>query len=55
MWYGANTVANGRGSVMVYAVTADQVECWFAAFNRDEEWKLKATEGVTRSTLEHWL
>ena len=55
LWYSANTVANGRGIVMVYVVTADQVECWFAAFNREEEWKLKATKGVTRDKLESWL
>jgi len=55
VWYSANTVANGRGSVMVYVVTADQVECWFAAFNRQEEWKLETTKGVTRDKLENWL
>lgn len=55
VWYSANTVANGRGSVMVYAVTVDQVECWFAAFNRQEEWKLQTTKGVTRGRLEEWL
>lgn len=55
VWYSANTVANGRGSVMVYVVTADQVECWFAAFNRQEEWKLETTKGVTRAKLERWI
>lgn len=55
LWYSANTVANGRGSVMVYVVTADQVECWSAAFNRQQEWKLQATKGVSRSRLERWL
>lgn len=55
LWYSGNTVANGRGSVMVYAVTADQVECWFAAFNRQQEWKLKTTKGVSRDRLERLL
>jgi hypothetical protein len=55
VWYSANTVANGRGSLMVYIVTADQVECWFAAFNRQEEGKLQTTKGVSRSKLERWL
>jgi hypothetical protein len=40
---------------MVYIVTADQVECWFAAFNRQEEGKLQTTKGVSRSKLERWL
>lgn len=40
---------------MVYVATADQVECWSAAFNRQQEWKLQATKGVSRSRLERWL
>ena len=55
VWYSANSVANGRASVMVYVVTADQVECWFAAFNRQQEWKLQSTKGVSRDRLERWL
>lgn len=55
VWYSANSVANGRGSVMVYVVTANQTECWFAAFNREEKWKLLTTKGVTRDRVERWL
>ena len=55
VWYSANTVLNGRGSVMVYVITADQVECWFAAFNRQEAWKLETTKGVNRDKVERWL
>lgn len=33
VWYSAKTVANGRGSVMVYNVAADGIKCWFAAFS----------------------
>jgi hypothetical protein len=36
---------------MVYIVTVDQVECWFVAFNREEEWKLQTTKGVSRTSL----
>jgi hypothetical protein len=58
--YSANTVANGQGKpkLMVYIITVDQVEwveCWLAAFNRQEEWKLQTTKGVSRSKLERWL
>jgi len=55
VWYSAKTVANGRGSVMVYNVTADGVKCWFAAFNRQETWKLHATKGVSRTEVEDLL
>lgn len=56
LWYSGNTVTNGKGSVMVYVVAADQVDCWFGAFNRQqEEWKLQATKGVGRDMLNGWL
>ena len=45
IWYSGNTVATGRGSVMVYNVSQEQVDCWFLAFNRESEWRLLATKG----------
>ena len=55
VWYSANTLANGKASVMVYSVAADGLECWFAAFNRHEGWKLQTTKGVSRVDVEHLL
>jgi hypothetical protein len=55
VWYSAKTVANGRGSVMVYNATVAGVECWFAAFSRQETWKLHATKGVSREEVEDML
>jgi len=52
VWYSANTVANGRGSVMVYDLSSDRVECWFASFVRHEEWKLNATKGISQNEVE---
>ena len=49
VWFSANTLSNGRGSVMVYTVKAEMSECWFAAFRRDESWKLGATKGIDRA------
>jgi hypothetical protein len=51
LWYSANTLSNGRGSVMVYIVKAGASECWFAAFNCDETWVLGATKGVNRTEV----
>ena len=51
VWYSSKTVANGRGSVMVYNVAADGAKCWFAAFSRHETWKLHATKGVSREEV----
>lgn len=55
VWYSAKTVANGRGSIMVYNVAADGVKCWFAAFSRQETWKLHATKGISREEVEDLL
>jgi hypothetical protein len=55
VWYSGNTVANGSGSVMVYELSTDRVDCWFASFNRREEWKLQATKGASREDVEQLL
>jgi hypothetical protein len=51
VWYSSNTLANGKGSVMVYTIKAETSECWFAAFNRDKAWALGATKGVDRAVV----
>ena len=51
VWYSSNTLANGRGSVMVYTVKGETSECWFAAFNRDKTWALGATKGINRAVV----
>ena len=52
VWYSANTLENGRGSVMVYNVIAEQPDSWYAAFNRQPIWKLLATKGISRNEVE---
>jgi hypothetical protein len=51
VWYSANTLSNGRASVMVYTVNAETSDCWFAAFSRDEAWALGATKGINREVV----
>jgi hypothetical protein len=51
VWYSAETLANGRGSVMVYNTTANGFDCWFSAFSRQQDWKLHATKGVSRGDV----
>jgi hypothetical protein len=55
VWYSGNTAANGRGSVMVYRVAADRVECWFAAFNQKNRWKLHVAKGASRDDIQQLL
>jgi hypothetical protein len=55
VWYSAKTLANGRASVMVYKVVANRIEAWFAAFNRQQGWKLLATKGASRDDVQQFL
>jgi hypothetical protein len=55
VWYSARTLANGRGSVMVYTIAADRVETWFAALDRKPGWKLNATKGASRDDAQQLL
>jgi hypothetical protein len=52
VWYSGNTVANGRGSVMIYSQASDQHECWFAGFERRPTWELFVTKGISRGEVE---
>lgn len=51
VWYSGNTLANGRGSLMVYGNQGCEVSCWFAAFQRDRAWTLKLTKGIAREEI----
>jgi hypothetical protein len=51
VWYNSNTVANDRGSVMVYMVSNEQIDTWFVAFKRNGTWKLQSTKGVRREEI----
>jgi hypothetical protein len=53
VWYSGNTVANGRGSVMLYDVRSEKSECWFATFRREEcSWAVAVTKGVDRRYID---
>jgi len=55
VWYSSNTVASGRGSVMIYKVVDGAVDCWFLSFSRTSEWKLAATKGVSQHFIQTLL
>ena len=52
IWYSSNTVATGRGSVMIYKVFRGAVDCWFVSFNRTTEWRVAATKGVSQDEVQ---
>jgi hypothetical protein len=55
VWYSAEALANGRASVMVYKARANRVEARFAAFSRQQGWKLHATKGTSRDDVQRML
>lgn len=55
IWYSSNTVATGKGSLMIYKLLRSAVDCWFISFDRKTEWRLAASKGVSRSALDALL
>ena len=55
VWYSSNTVVNDRGSVMIYIVSNEQIDTWFAAFKRNGTWNLQFTKGVKREGIQKLL
>jgi len=51
VWYSANTLANGRGSLMVYSVSGTTDDCWFASFHRNLTWSLAKTKSISREKV----
>jgi hypothetical protein len=52
LWYSANTLTNGRASVMMYRIQGDRIEAWYAAFNRQNGWNVQATKGVSSDNVQ---
>ena len=55
IWFSGNTVANDRGSVMVYDLSLNRVNCWFVSFRRRDEWTLQATKGVSQKYVKELI
>jgi hypothetical protein len=37
---------------MVYSVSGEAVDAWFATFNRKDRWQLQATKGANRDDVQ---
>ena len=55
IWYSSNSVANGRNSLMVYAVGNGKTMAWFASLVRENDWELRSTKGVSREQVLQFL
>jgi len=49
------SVANRRGSVMVYTIGSGHVAAWYAAFLDNAGWRLGRVKGVSRAEVESIL
>lgn len=47
VWYSGNSLANGAGSLMVYAVQGAETEWWYVSFERTSEWFIKKCVGIS--------
>lgn len=55
VWFSSNTLANRRGSLMVYRANGKIITSWYASFLRDVDWRLARTQGIPRQHLSGWL
>ena len=55
VWYSSNSLTNGKASIMVYTAISGEVETWFAAFNRDDDWKVKMAKGESKGHVQDLL
>jgi hypothetical protein len=51
MWYSSGSIANRRGSLLVYLVLNRQVDTWYAGFDDRQGWKLNQVEGIDREAV----
>jgi hypothetical protein len=51
VWYSSGSVANGRGSLLVYSVKQDAVAAWYAGFSDRGGWRLDQAEGIGRDVV----
>ena len=55
VWFSSNTLANRRGSMMVYRANGTIITSWYASFSYEGQWRVVRTQGVARQHLLGWL
>jgi hypothetical protein len=55
VWFSSNTLADRRGSLMIYRVNGRIITSWYSSFSCDVDWRLVRTEGISRQHLTGWL
>jgi hypothetical protein len=54
-WWTSNTVAHGKGSVMVYTHIGKETSSWFASFERGPEWRISKTKGISVEVIKRFM
>jgi hypothetical protein len=52
VWFSSNTTSNRHASLMVYEVSTSRVDTWYAAFTKEDEWKVLQVKGITREQVQ---
>ena len=55
VWLSSNTLANRRGSLMVYRAYGRVITSWYSSFSCEAEWRLVRTQGISHQYLSNWL
>lgn len=55
VWFSANSIINQRGSLMVYRVQENEIQTWYATFERKEEWQLTKSKGIGLNELKQYI
>jgi hypothetical protein len=52
LWYSSNTLANQKGSIMVYTSQNNKVSSWYARFENIDGWKVTRAKGIKLTEIE---
>ena len=55
VWFGSNSRANGRGSLMIYRSAPEGLNAWYSSFDGSRDWRPSRTKGIARTQLEAWM
>ena len=50
-WFSGNSIANGRGSLLVYTSAKEDAVGWYAGFERKDGWRIESQKGISREAL----
>ncbi len=55
VWFSSNTLANRRGSLMVYRADGQVVTSWYSSHSCGADWQIDRVKGIPRQRLAGWL